>query len=241
MPNWVATVCEFTGEDKDIKAVLKEIEGDESKFDFGKLIPMPASLEIESSTKSSLAYTYYCVKKFNRLPESRHSHYNDISEVIERVEKDIKVSSQEMLEMGKTLYENIQKYGAPTWYDWCCSNWGTKWNACNAEVCDNTLYFSTAWSFAEPVMAKLAELCAKHNVGFEGEWADEDMGSNTGCFDTMGDEKFYCSYYDDCSHNAYAAYVRCNGESDCLGVDEDGNYYRHECDESCPNYKECMG
>lgn len=239
MPNWVATVVEFSGEDKDIQAVLKEISSEDSKFDFNKLIPMPASLEIESSTKSSLAYTYYYVKKFNRLPGRKHSYYQDKSEVIERVEKDINMSSQEMLDMGKTLYENIEKYS--TRYDWCYNNWGTKWNACSVNVCDNMLYFSTAWSFAAPVMKKLAEICAKHNVGFEGEWSDEDMGRNTGYFGTMGGENFYYDYYGDCSHNAYAAYVRCNRESDCLGIDKDGNYYRYECDESCPNYKECMG
>jgi hypothetical protein len=240
MPNWVATVCEFTGEDKDIKAVLEEISSEESKFDFNKLIPMPASLEIESSTRSSLAYTYYYVKKFNRLPERKHSYYKDKSEVIERVEKDIKVSSQEMLEMGKTLYENIEKYGAPTWYDWCCNNWGTKWNACESEVYGQTLEFRTAWGFAEPVMRKLAELCVKYGVEFEGEWADEDMGCNTGYFESCNGELSY-EYHTDCSSEAYATYVRCQGESLCLDTDANGNYYRHECDESCPNYKECMG
>ena len=87
---------------------------------------------------------------------------------------------------------------------------------------------------------KLKELCAKYNVGFEGEWADEDMGSNTGCFESY-DGEFYYNYHDDNSHEAYAAYVRLNGESNCLSVDADGNYYRHECDESCPNHEECMG
>lgn len=238
MPNWVATVVEFSGDKKDIQAVLKEIASEETKFDFGKLIPVPTSLDIESGSKSSLAYAYYYVKKFNRLPD--HSYYKDESEVISRVEKNITVSSQEMLDIGKTLYENIEKYGAPTWYEWCCDNWGTKWNAYEADVCDNTLYFFTAWSFAEPVMRKLAELCAKYNVGFEGEWADEDMGSNTGCFESY-DGEFYYNYHDDNSHEAYAAYVRLNGESNCLGVDADGKYYRHECDELCPNHEECMG
>ena len=74
----------------------------------------------------------------------------------------------------KTKIQVINKYGETTWYDWCVENWGTKWNACEVQVSDYTIEFSTAWAFAEPVMRKLAELCAKHSVDFEGEWADED-------------------------------------------------------------------
>ena len=32
-------------------------------------------------------------------------------------------------ELGKAAWRNIRDFGAPTWYDWCISNWGTKWNA----------------------------------------------------------------------------------------------------------------
>ena len=55
---------------------------------------------------------------------------------------------------------NIEKYGAPTWYEWRCEHWGTKWNACDAEVRDNGdaslhVKFDTAWSFPLPIFKKL--------------------------------------------------------------------------------------
>lgn len=239
MPNWVETVVEFCGEDEDIEKVLKEISSEDRNFDFNKLIPMPESLKVDDGTYSDLALAYYYVKKFHRLPE-KIIWLKSIEQVIDRVEKDIQISSQEMLELGKTLYENKEKHGATTWYDWCVSNWGTKWNACESEVYGQTLEFRTAWGFAEPVMRKLAELCVKYGVEFEGEWADEDMGCNTGYFESCNGELSY-EYHTDCSSEAYATYVRCQGESLCLGTDANGNYYRHECDESCPNYEECMG
>lgn len=243
MPNWITTVVQFGGDDKDIQAVLKEISSDETKFDFNKLIPMPETLRTDGGGYSDIAYAYYYAKKFKRLPDNEH-HLKTPQEAIERVERDINISSQEMFDKGKVLHENKEKYGATDWYDWSIANWGTKWNSHEVRIYndDGLMEFQTAWGFAAPVMEKLAELCAKHNVSFEGEWADEDMGSNTGCFSTLGEDGgFAYDYHADCSSEAYAAYERCCGASDCIGVDENGNYYRHECNDSCPNYKECTG
>lgn len=47
-------------------------------------------------------------------------------------------------------------------YEWCCRNWGTKWNACDVQVVPTTrgctIYFTTAWSPPGPVVAKASEL-----------------------------------------------------------------------------------
>ena len=56
--------------------------------------------------------------------------------------------------------ENIAKYGASDWYDWCCANWGVKWDFGYDENKDRkkasvgtrngkptlTLAFDTAWA-----------------------------------------------------------------------------------------------
>lgn len=244
MPNWVSTIVAFDGDENDITKVFKEIGNDLSDnddqriFDFNKLIPMPESLNFTSGSESELALAYYEAKKLGRL--SKHTWHKDIGQVLSRVEKDIKISSQQMMELGKQLYENIEKYGTKDWYDWCVSEWGTKWNACECFSDDNGLSFHTAWSWPEPIMIKLAEICAKHNVGFEGKWADEDMGNNTGCFYCNGEDD--CLSYDDYdsgSNEAYEAYLKCWGESTCIGVDDNGVYYHYECGENCPNCEEC--
>ena len=62
-------------------------------------------------------------------------------------------------ELGKAAWRNIRDFGAPTWYDWCISNWGTKWNAYgySEDTIDyhdgDTLYFQTAWSAPHPVIS----------------------------------------------------------------------------------------
>ena len=56
---------------------------------------------------------------------------------------------------------NIEKYGAPTWYEWSVEHWGTKWNARYAEVTENGdgsvhVQFDTAWTFPFPIFEKVA-------------------------------------------------------------------------------------
>ena len=52
MPNWVNTVIEFDGSKENIDAVFKAIagEGEQKTIDFNRLIPMPDSLNVESSS-----------------------------------------------------------------------------------------------------------------------------------------------------------------------------------------------
>lgn len=98
------------------------------------------------------------------------------------------------------------------------------------------LTIQTAWSFPYPIMEKLSEICCKYDVDFEGSWADEDCGNNTGNFSSCENAFFY-DYNDDGSSEAYKAYIDCWGESDCIGEDGHGEYFHYECTpEGCPNY-----
>lgn len=91
--------------------------------------------------------------------------------------------AMKFLEIGKTALKNILQYGAMTWYDWSCENWGTKWDAGDVSLNMGSegiqLSFQTAWSTPEPIWAKLAELFP--SLEFHIRFADEDIGSNCGC------------------------------------------------------------
>ena len=78
----------------------------------------------------------------------------------------------------------IMKHGADNWYDWCTTNWGTKWDACDLSVLsegthDVTIGFSSAWS---------------PGIGFY-QHLFETMNKNV---DDMGDPKFKikATYYE---------------------------------------------
>lgn len=74
-------------------------------------------------------------------------------------------------------------YGSYDWYNWNCENWGTKWNAYNTAITENSPFlteieFDTAWSTPDPIIKALS---VKYpNCVFEVIYADEDWGSNSG-------------------------------------------------------------
>lgn len=133
-------------------------------------------------------------------------------------------------DLGNMYIHNILTYGCDTWYDWCCEYWGTKWKACEPYVGKNYISFQTAWSVPDPIFEAFAYLCDEYNVTFEGEYADEDTGHNTGHISSDNG----ITEYEDNSPEALKAYVELWGESECIGEDENGNFIHYDCD-TCPH------
>lgn len=95
-------------------------------------------------------------------------------------------SKKAFMKLGETVYHNILTYRAKDWYDWCCENWGTKWDAYEVDVdidleCDDpyiTINFQTAWGSPFPIFESI--LKQYPGVSLRGCWADENIGSNCG-------------------------------------------------------------
>lgn len=133
-------------------------------------------------------------------------------------------------DLGNVYLYNIVNYGCDSWYDWCCEHWGTKWNACEVCIGDKAISFQTAWNVPDPILEAFAYLCDEYNVTFEGEYADEDRGHNSGhiCSENGIIE------YEDNGQEALKAYLELWGETECVGEDENGNLISYTCD-TCPN------
>jgi len=104
-------------------------------------------------------------------------------------------------------------------YDWCCENWGTKWNACYVSILDDgrgnsvCFGFDTAWSPPIPVVEKLASMYP--TLEFELKYEEGGCGFAGDVFYSEGTL---------CHHNEYDFY---QGEQD-----EDGEYEELEVFES---------
>lgn len=237
MPNHVRNIVKMKG--ITTLPLFTEEEGYDGKmvsaFDFNKIIPMPGPLQMTAGGIESIAIEAALrrigsmERQFERgrvVPGMSDERYRTAVASCQQTE-------DELCEIGLQYLSNQVRYGATNWYDWCCDNWGTKWNAYeNQQPDSDTIIFETAWAPPEPVIARLAKMYPEAEI--EHWWADEDTGSNDGHAKYSGGGVSEISYYESCSHKAYETYVRCWGESKCLYQDEKGLWRRRNC-------KECHG
>lgn len=200
------------------------------EFDFNWIIPMPSALDLQSGGTEDLAIE----AAFRQDAVARCKYGRNWSAMSERMYRE-KVAmsdktSKELAELGLKYLNNLELYGATTWYGWCKENWGTKWNAYESTSLDtDTIIFSTAWSAPQKVIAQLAKMYSDAEI--EHWWADEDMGCNTGYAKYSGGKLIEQLCHDTCSNNAYETYILCWGECECLYQNEDGLWQRRDCAE----------
>lgn len=189
MPNWVQNNIKFSGDTAEIKKMLEAIKNDEISFgsiDFNKIIPMPESLNIEcgSITDKGIEMVKNYLENLPAELKGKEGTYEEVLEDLHNHSADISDDEEKKIwDIGVTAVDNLYKYNAPTWYEWCNDNWNTKWNACgydeNTDYSDSDfIWFQTAWSAPVPVIQKLSEMYP--NIELTLEFADEDLGQNCG-------------------------------------------------------------
>lgn len=170
MPNHVTNKVEITS--SNAEEALAFIKGDETAFDFNNVIPMPAQLNIESSSTAEHAFVYQITDGFKRDLTPIHyrkffgsvfNPYSDWAQELSNAKNHIErwLSGEDKTKefedfktLGKQMEDNYNAYGCGTWYEWCPKNWGTKWNAYEVKTTENSVEFDTAWNSPTPVLEK---------------------------------------------------------------------------------------
>ena len=189
MPNHIINTIRLTGDREKISELLESVKDNRfgiDSLDFNKVIPMPESLQIETSSSMERGLKAYkefvdiCTFDGANKDMDLLNIPDDKENIFLRMRKDVK---REDWELGRQAFSNEIMYGAPSWDDWAKKNWGTKWNSYGydnlnrSDIAENpVLSFYTAWSAPHPIIEKLAERYPE--VSFEHEWADEDSGMN---------------------------------------------------------------
>lgn len=252
MPNWVCNHLTIEGENSvDImKSMLIDDEDSEYgyEFDFNKILPMPKELEIYSQ-----GITKTCAKLFiNNMLEDSPAYKKYEKLFLKAYGKDLVMTEDEITKemngmlkfrdfqskelffktkadvnaYGKRALDNFAKYKATDWYDWCCDNWGTKWNACHSQINDMEkadIYFDTAWSSVPKLMAMLA---AKHpDCKFEYEYAEEQPGINAGYIIFENGAPVKGEHFADGSKEAYETFFGLWGCDDEFRFNEETGTY----------------
>ena len=241
MPNWVCNHLIIHGENavEVMNSLLYENSESENGYDvdFNKIIPMPEDLKIESGS-----VTHDCAKLYvNAMLEGCDAYKKYAALYVQAFGKDLAMSEDEQRKTmeyvmlhkdyekncpmfqtkadayayGKKALDNYEKYGAKDWYDWSIQNWGTKWNAHDTIVNDPgeaNVYFHTAWSAPLPFLDALSRKYPE--LTFDFEFADEDIGYNTGKMTIKNGEILEGGFLDDASKEAYETYFELWGGED---------------------------
>lgn len=199
----VMNALTFEGADAQIEQLLAFIQDDSKgrgSIDFGKIIPMPKELDIETSLSADNAIYMYLAAVNPRMPDMgaakwpqetylkvaeqigrcREQNYAEQSQAeIKKILKFEKQSS--LLKLGERLVRNYQKYGCGDFDEWRVKKWGTRWNAWeyayNSDL--HRLTFFTDRAAAVSIVQKLSEQFP--DVKLTLNWIGEDYQSDVGC------------------------------------------------------------
>ena len=199
MPNHCSQNFSFTGSQKDIQQLYRHIvnvEGERPMVDFNRITAMPEALNIENTNQGQKAlallqanpnqsvintdlfpHAYQLVQALPKYGFEWQSLTVGQAIVVLENESDLQLHFGLDFGLGRQYQQNLQQYGSFSWYHWRLEHWGTKWNAYHCELEfseDGTClsgYLETAWSPAEPIYRKLAQVYP--SVSVEIEYMDE--------------------------------------------------------------------
>ena len=83
------------------------------------------------------------------------------------------VDSQSALGVFIAKYGNAKDGYNSGGYEWCCKNWGIKWNTIKPRHIEDTVVFDTAWGPPLAIYEKLSQLLTPH--GFYYEYYEKSM------------------------------------------------------------------
>lgn len=221
MPNHITNILTFTGSELDVKKVREAIEGvniesgELISLDFNKIIPMPNSLKISSSSttdfglaviKSREKGDHSDIFKIMSYPWAKAEGLDTPEKMCQHLIDEDKANLVE----GLLAYTNLKEHGCKDWYGWAVKNWGTKWNAYSISSLDeSTIKFNTAWKSPLNVIATLSQQFP--NVEIKIEYADEDFGYNCGIVVFKGGEPITTSQPEGGSIEAHLIAISIDG------------------------------
>ena len=151
MPNWCQNELRVSGKRDDLDRFKEAAKGENGCLDMNSFIPYP----VEYRNQDEICRVFR---------EEIEEHNRKIMEKMKQM------SQEEKEQLWKDNNESWGIKGPDGYncggYEWCCDNWGTKWNFCDPCLVvedldeeDGYLFyeFATAWSPPVPVIKKMGE------------------------------------------------------------------------------------
>ena len=156
-------------------------------IDFNKLIPMPQELDMRAGFVTHLGLKQYMAFVAESAAVAKATMFTPEAECTpivaghlakwDAVEK----KDPEAWALGEKAFQNIKKYGCPTWVEWTGLNWGTRDNAFNCSALDSTsdtMVFQTTSTAVPKIVAALSKKHPAQEITYS--WADGDTRQHLG-------------------------------------------------------------
>jgi hypothetical protein len=130
------------------------------------------------------------------------------------------------IKLGDKRWTNyFKEHKLIPWYEWQCSNWGSKWNANCPERSGNSIWFMTPWGPPTEIIEKLYDISQELQLSFffeyeesglqvcgcfrDGEWEDYGSGGCRECRHCSWAEEYYAERdrIDELLENGYGCKV----------------------------------
>lgn len=166
MPNYVYGNLNILGDIKELKRFKEFAKGSEELFDC-----YTKKTEVANHILDMNKFIPY-PQKFKDIDLANKEYYEKLRNIKSKVENGEQLSEEEkkiadelaLIELGADNFPNRDDGYNSGGYQWCCANWGTKWNfgdvTCNdmGEKPELNYTFNTAWSVPYPVLLKMSEM-----------------------------------------------------------------------------------
>ncbi len=184
------------------------------RIDFNKLIPMPEALAIRAGFQTDQGLKLYSsfieesaaiVKATLFMPETECSAI--VTKHLAKWDA-VKKKDPETWELGEKAFQNIKKYGCPTWVEWARQNWGTRDNACFCVPLDqdsDSMVFQTMRTAVPKIAAALSKKFPGQKITYI--WAEDGRTEEAGHMVFQGGKAVEIHVSPDCEARAMSAGV----------------------------------
>ena len=184
MPNHCFNQVTIQSSQEDIEKIIEYLRSEKTMFDFNNLVPMPELMKDLHSVHSDGKQYFYSVSKWRNSLNG-----NDPNPSFPSMDWINKNGVDDF-----TIRRLTTDYGTADWYDWSCTNWGTKWNAYDVEYFVGpipnatsiingrqvTYTLTTAWAEPRPVIRALCAYLSQpgFDQNLEMKWRFDDKMEN---------------------------------------------------------------
>ncbi len=202
-------------------------------IDFNKLIPMPEALAIRAGFQTDQGLKLYSsfieestaiVKATLFMPETKCSEI--VTKHLAKWDA-VKKKDPETWTLGEKAFQNIKKYGFPTWVEWARMNWGTRDNACFCVPLDHdsdTMVFQTMRTAVPKLAAALSKKYPGQTITYS--WAEDGQKEAAGRMVFQGGKAVEIHVSPGCEAHAMSAGVwrfQADMEGSCHARDQKKN------------------